>query len=174
MRVAAPLRSYKALNNCLLLKTGRSFFARGLGADTTAEDVLEVIGVTPEKVDPVLLNAVSVDFGCRLRDGDRAGIHSVSKAFDTGPEMRVRDRPSRELRAAIDAHLSKSATCLRIPGLDASTVKDCAAGEASTLLNEDRKLLRHTRHACACAATRRGRREICREGSHYRSIGHSV
>jgi Mut7-C ubiquitin len=56
----------------------------------TVKDRSESFGVPHTEVDLILVNGQSVDFACRLQDGDRISVYPVFEAFDIAELTRLR------------------------------------------------------------------------------------
>jgi len=67
----ANFRFYAELNDFLLPERRFTEFAYGFLDVATVKDRIESFGVPHTEVDLILVNGQSVDFACRLQDGDR-------------------------------------------------------------------------------------------------------
>ena len=56
------------------------------------------MGVPHTEVDLILVGGDSVDFGYRLKDGDRISVYPIFEALDITPAVRLRPHPLRVTR----------------------------------------------------------------------------
>lgn len=148
----ASLRFYAELNDHLAPAERYRSIEKEFFVPTTAKDLIESCGVPHAEVDLVAINGESSDFSRLVRDGDRVAVYPVFESLDITPELRVRERPLRELRFVLDVHLGRLARYLRMLGFDALYRKDAAdpelarisADEQRILLTRDRGLLKHS------------------------------
>jgi uncharacterized protein with PIN domain len=116
----------------------------------SVKDVIERLGVPHTEVDLVVVGGESVDFGYRVRDGDRISVYPKFETLDTGPIVRVRPEPLRDTRFVLDGHLGRLARYLRLSGFDTDydarrddrELARISIGEARILLTRDRGLLK--------------------------------
>lgn len=112
---------------------------------------LHSIGVPPEKVDLILLNGASVGLYDRLKNNDRLSCYPVFESFDIRNVTRIRPMPLRRPTFAVDAHLGKLATFLRLlgfdtvyqPGITDDKLLDISLADERAILSKDRRLLEH-------------------------------
>ncbi len=122
------------------------------------KNAIESVGVPHTEVELIVANGDSVDFGYRVRDGDRIAVYPVFEAFDITPLLRVRPEPLRDPRFIADAQLGGLARRLRMLGFDTlydnhlpdDEIRRRAAAEHRTILTRDRQLLicRDVTHGC--------------------------
>lgn len=141
MRQKVYLRFYEELNDYLPREKRKVFFPHRFENGSTVEDVLKTFGVPLEAIDLVLINGHSVDFFQRLNNGDRISIYPVFEAFDIGPEMKVRTRPLRRPRFALDIRMGRLAAYLRMLGFDTLYDKDYKYKDLITLSQEQERIL---------------------------------
>ena len=122
----ATFRFYAQLNDFLphALRHGR--FAHALRAPASVKDVIESLGVPHPEVDVITVNGEAADFACRLSDGDHACVYPVFRTLDLRGLARVGSDPPRPVRFALDVHLRKLASLLRLAGFDAVLLTDDA------------------------------------------------
>lgn len=116
------------------------------------KDLIEGFGVPHTEVDLIVVNGESVAFDYAVRDGDRVSVFPVFESLDIASLTRVRARPLRVLRFALDGHLGRLARYLRMIGFDAAwegNVEDAwlarlAADEKRIVLTRDVGLLKRT------------------------------
>ena len=147
----ATFRFYAELNDFLAPgQDGRALSYRFRGRPAV-KDAIEAQGVPHPEVDLILANGASVGFAYPLRDGDRIAVYPVFEALDIAPLVRLRERPLREPRFALDVHLGRLARWLRLLGFDTVYRNDfedrelvnLAVREHRILLTRDRRLLHH-------------------------------
>lgn len=110
------------------------------------KDLIEGLGVPHTQVDLVLVNGQSVGFTHRVSDGDRVSVYPVFEAFDITGVSAVRPQPLRVVRFAVDVHLGKLASYLRLAGFDTLYQNDWDDRElAETAVREHRIVLTRDR-----------------------------
>lgn len=150
---SASFRFYAELN--VFLPPGRRQvkFDHPFYGKPTVKDLIESLGVPHTEVDLIIVNAISVDFSCRVSDGDQISVYPVFEAIDITPILQVRPEPLREPRFIIDTYLGKLATYLRMLGFDslyknsytADQLAVISAAEHRILLTRDRALLKRSK-----------------------------
>ena len=147
--IRAWVRFYAELNDFLPPEDcGRPLLWQ-FDTSMSVKHVIESFGVPHTEVDLVLVNGESVDFSCRLRDGDRVSVYPVFESIDIRSVTKVRVEPLRELRFVLDTHLGRLASHLRLFGIDSVYGKDwpderlavASHDENRILLTRDRPLL---------------------------------
>ena len=94
----ANFRLYAGLNDFLPPERRFTEFAYGFLDVATVKDRIESFGVPHTEVDLILVNGQSVDFACRVREGDRISLYPVFEAFDIAGLTRLRRaRPTERL-----------------------------------------------------------------------------
>ena len=83
----------------------------------------------------------SVDFACRVRDGDRVSVYPVFEAFDIAPLTRLRPEPLREPRFVLDTHLGRLAAYLRMMGFDALYQNRAEDAGLAQVSRDERRIL---------------------------------
>lgn len=119
-------RFYAQLNDFLPPSRRRARFSLVLRAAASAKDVIESIGVPHTEVDVIVVNGDAEGFTYRVHDGDRIAVYPPFESIDLGDLRRVGTAPPRPVRFAVDEHLGKLASLLRLAGFDAAMV----AGDA--------------------------------------------
>ena len=118
------------------------------------KDAIEALGVPHPEVDVILVNGASEDFTARLHDGDDVSVYPVFRSLDIAGLRRVGADPPQPVRFALDAHLGKLVSLLRLAGCDAVTpagdadLANMAAGKDRVVLTRDvallkRRIVRH-------------------------------
>lgn len=149
-------RFYAQLNDFLphALRHGR--FAQPMRAAAPVKDVIESLGVPHPEVDVITVNGEAADFAYRLREDDHVCVYPVFRRLDLGNVARVGADPPRPVRFALDIHLRKLASLLRLAGFDAvllsedAEVAQTSAAEGRVALTRDvgllkRSIVRHGR-----------------------------
>jgi uncharacterized protein len=154
----AVFRFYEELNDFLAPARRQRDFELRCAEAATVKNAIESVGVPHTEVELIVANGESVDFGYRVREGDRISVYPMFEAFDITPLLRVRLQPLREPRFIADAQLGGLARLLRMLGLDTlydnraadADIRRRAARESRTILTRDRQLLicRDVTHGC--------------------------
>jgi len=154
----ATFRFYEELNDFLAPGRRRRDVELACAENATVKHAIESLGVPHTEVELVLVDGRSVDFGYRVRDGDRISVYPMFEAFDIEPLLRVRREPLRDPRFIADAQLGGLARRLRMLGFDTlfdnhaadATIRATAAAQRRTILSRDRQLLicRDVTHGC--------------------------
>ena len=111
-------RFYAQLNDFLPPNRRGRGFRHALKAVASVKDTIEALGVPHPEVDVILVNAESEDFAYRLRNGDHVSVYPVFRSIDIGDVRRAGADPPQPVRFALDVHLGKLASFLRLAGLD--------------------------------------------------------
>jgi uncharacterized protein with PIN domain len=137
----ANFRFYAELNDFLLPERRFTEFAYGFLDVATVKDRIESFGVPHTEVDLILVNGQSVDFACRLQDGDRISVYPVFEAFDIAGLTRLRPEPLRDARFVLDVHLGRLAGYLRMLGFDTLYQNRCADERLAEVSRHGRRIL---------------------------------
>ena len=114
------VRFYQELGDFLAPHRRGREFELTVHDGTTTKALVEHCGVPHGEVDLLLVDGESVDFACKLQDGQRVSVYPVFESFDISALTRVRPAPLRVVRFLVDANLAKLASLLRMCGLDAT------------------------------------------------------
>lgn len=154
----AHFRFYEELNDFLAPQRRKQDFALRCAEAATVKNAIESVGVPHTEVELILANGESVDFGYRVREGDRFSVYPVFEAFDVSPLLRLRPQPLRHPAFIADAQLGGLARLLRMLGFDTlydngaadADIRARAAAEHRIILTRDRQLLicRDVTHGC--------------------------
>jgi len=112
------------------------------------KDAIEALGVPHPEVELILVNGRSEDLAYRLQPNDRVSVFPTFRSIDLAGLPRVGVRPPEPARFAVDVHLGKLASLLRLAGFDAVTLEDdadvakTAAREGRVVLTRDVALLK--------------------------------
>jgi uncharacterized protein len=143
-------RFYAQLNDFLPAQWRFGRFARPLHAPASIKDVIESLGVPHPEVDVITVNGEATNFTYRVRDGDHISVYPVFRSMDVAGLPRVGTDPPRPVRFALDIHLRKLASLLRLAGFDAvlltddGEVAEVSAREGRVALTRDVGLLKRT------------------------------
>lgn len=141
-------RFYAQLNDFLPGQWRQGRFKYRLHGPASVKDVIEAIGVPHPEVDVITVNGEPADFSCRMRDGDHVSVYPVFRSLDVGGVCRVGSDPAHPVRFALDIHLRKLASLLRLAGFDAvllaedAEVAEVSAAEGRVALTRDVGLLK--------------------------------
>jgi len=151
-------RFYEELNDLLSGERFKRDSPYHFDGNPTVKDAIEAMGVPHTEVDLILVNGVSVDFACRLRDGDRVSVYPVFESLDIRDLTHLRPEPLRRTRFILDVHLGKLARYLRMLGFDCLYRNDLedeeivalSVDEKRIILTRDRGILKQGRvtHGC--------------------------
>lgn len=143
-------RFYAQLNDFLPSHWRYGRFARPLHAPASVKDVIESLGVPHPEVDVVTVNGEAADFDYRVRDADQIAVYPRFRNLVVDGLRRVGSDPPRPMRFALDVHLRKLASLLRLAGFDALLLTDDAeiaavsARERRVALTRDVGLLKRS------------------------------
>ena len=96
------MRFYEELNDFLPSARRKIRFIHEFQRRASIKDMIEALGVPHTEVDLILVNGQSVDFNHIVRDGDHISVYPTFESFDIQPLVRVRPRPLRVSRFALD------------------------------------------------------------------------
>lgn len=148
----ATFRFYAELNDFLPPEMRRRDILYRFSGTPGIKDAIEALGVPHVEVDLILVNGQSVDFGHRIRSGERVAVYPVFESLDITPLARLHGRPLRDPRFIVDVHLGKLVRYLRLLGFntaqflgktDAALV-ETARAENRIVLTRDRGLLKRS------------------------------
>jgi uncharacterized protein len=147
--VHLTFRFYAELNDFLSLEGRKTAFSHAVFLPASVKDVIESLGVPHTEVDLILVNSQPVEFTHVVRDGDRISVYPNFTGLDVLSLLQLR-RPLHNIRFAVDTHLGRLATYVRMLGFDALYEIGCddrelsriSARENRILLTRDRGLLK--------------------------------
>jgi uncharacterized protein with PIN domain len=152
--VAVTVRFYGPLNDFLpRARHGRRFVHR-LRAPASVKDTIEALGVPHPEVDVILVNGRAVDFTARVDDHDDLAVYPPFTSIPLDGVTRVGVVPANPPRFAVDIHLSKLASWLRLAGLDTVVIADdgelarVGGDEDRIVLTRDVALLKRSAVRC--------------------------
>jgi hypothetical protein len=141
-------RFYAQLNDFLPVNRRGRRFTHVVGAPGSVKDTIEALGVPHPEVDVILVNGTAEDFTYRLRDGDDVAVYPMFRSIDLAGLRRAGADAPHPVRFALDVHLGKLASLLRLAGFDAVVVAEdvdlanTAARDARVALTRDVGLLK--------------------------------
>lgn len=151
---SAELRFYGPLNDFLPPERRGAVVRVALREKPAVKDLVEALGVPHPEVELIIAGGEPVDFGHRVRDGDRIAVFPRFATLDLGSTLRVAppERRAAEERFVVDGHLGRLAAYLRMLGFDTAyrnhaTDDELARRSAEddrTLLTRDRGLLKRS------------------------------
>ncbi len=149
----AYFRFYEELNEFLPAERRKVSFTYQFNGRPSVKDAIEAMGVPHVEVDLILVNGSSVDFSYNLNDDDKVSVYPVFEKLDISPVIRLREKPLREVKFILDAHLGKLAKYLRLCGFDAlfdisyndPEIVDISVRERRIILTRDREMLKNSR-----------------------------
>ena len=123
---AVTLRFYAQLNDFLPADRRGRRFTWLVSARASVKDTIEALGVPHPEVDAILVNGAFEDFAYRLADGDDVAVYPAFCMIDVSGLRRVGADAPHPVRFALDVHLAKLASFLRLAGFDAVVLEDDA------------------------------------------------
>jgi uncharacterized protein len=138
--VELSFRFYGELNDFLSAARRGQRFVYHLRSIASVKDAIEALGVPHPEVDLILINGAPSPFSALLSDSDDVAVYPAFAALDLGDLERVGTDPPQPIRFALDAHLGKLASFIRLAGFDGVLIDDDAE-LARTAANEDRVAL---------------------------------
>lgn len=148
------LRFYAQLNDFLPAARRGQRFTHVLRGPSSVKDTIESIGVPHPEVDLILLNGTPQAFTHRLRDGDDVSVFPRFTSIELTGLSRVGADSPRPIRFALDVHLGKLASLLRLAGFDAviiavdADLAATAARDSRIVLTRDVGLLKRSMVQC--------------------------
>jgi len=148
---SVSVRFYGTLNDFLPAARRQSTLVCTVDNSPSVKDLVEALGVPHPEIDLLVVDGRSVDFGYRLRNGDRVAAYPVIRTFELGDTLHLQPPPQLEPRFVADVHLGRLAAYLRLVGFDAKYRNDyldeeivaISASEDRVLLTRDVGVLKH-------------------------------
>lgn len=141
MRPTAEFRFYEELNDFLPRNLRKRAFAVEVDRGRSVKDAIESVGVPHTEVDLITVDGASVGFDFVIHGGERVAVYPMFERLDIGPLQRLRERPLRDPRFVLDAHLGKLARHLRIAGFDSLWQADYGDEEIIALSVAQKRLI---------------------------------
>ncbi len=148
----AQCRFYGPLNDFLAPELRGVSFEHRFEIAGSVKDMIEALGVPHTEVELILVNGVSVDFTCRVRDGDRVSVYPAFGAIDITPISKITAPAAAEPKFVADTHLGRLAASLRMLGFDTlyrndyrdDELVEASNAEERTLLTRDLGILKRS------------------------------
>src|SRR5919106_2687157 len=86
---SVSVRFYGSLNDFLPAPRRQSTLVCAFRSSPSVKDLVEALGVPHPEIDLLIVDGRSVDFGYRLRDGDRVAVYPLIRTFDVGDIVRL-------------------------------------------------------------------------------------
>jgi uncharacterized protein len=149
--LSVSVRFYGELNDFLPAAHRQATLVCGLENSSSVKDLVEALGVPHPEIELLVVNGRTVDFACRVRDGDRVAAYPPFQTLDLDADARLGPPAQIEPRFVADVHLGRLAAYLRLAGLDTVYRNDyrddeivaASASEDRTLLTRDVGVLKH-------------------------------
>ncbi len=156
MAKSVSIRFYEELNEYLEPARFKREFEISIEEVAAVKDLIESLGVPPEKVDLILANGHSVSFDYVPQDGDRISVYPEFETFNIAKVTALQERPLRNLKFILDADLGELADGLRRFGLDVLHSDDYETQEIIHLSAAEKRtiLTRHPKRFSSQAVTR--------------------
>lgn len=146
----AIFRFYAELNDLLPVMKRFSDQKIEFKGRQTVKHLIESQGIPHTEVDLILANSQSVGFDHIPLEGERISVYPVFESFDISLVNCLRLKPLREPKFALDGHLGRLASYLRMLGFDTSyrnnfddeELVEISVDEYRILLTRDRGLLK--------------------------------
>ena len=100
MNLTAYFRVYEELNDHLPENKKKVTFSLSFSSPITVLEAVRYLDLPPEKVDLVLINGGSADFGGIISNGDRVSIYPIFESLDISGVTKLRDKPLIKLKEA--------------------------------------------------------------------------
>ncbi|MBW2092340.1 MAG: twitching motility protein PilT [Deltaproteobacteria bacterium] len=150
MKINVSIRFYEELNDYLPLEKQKREFSASIEEALPVRLLIESCGVPSAEVDLILVNGKPVPYSYELKKNDRISVYPVFETFDIAGVSKLREKPLREPRFIVVAHLKKLGDYLTMLGLDTkyqagSTTKELlnlARAEKRIILTGDKNLLK--------------------------------
>jgi uncharacterized protein len=154
---SASVRFYGSLNDFLPAARRQSTLVCGFDSSPSVKDLVEALGVPHPEIDLLIVNGQSVDFGYRVRDGDRVAVYPLIRTLDLADTVRLQPTALLEPRFIADVHLGRLTAYLRLAGFDAQYRNNYSDEEiVSGSTSDDRVLLTRDVGVLKHASVRRG------------------
>jgi uncharacterized protein with PIN domain len=146
--IDVSFRFYAQLNDFLRVPYRGRRFTHALAARSSVKDAFEALGVPHPEVDLILINGDAEAFSYRLRDLDDVSVYPAFRSIDISGVRRVGLDVSGSIRFAVDVHLSKLGSLVRLAGFDAlvfqqdDEIANAAGREGRVVLTRDVGLLK--------------------------------
>jgi uncharacterized protein len=133
-------RFYAELNDFLSPEQRMRAFAHASLLPASVQDVIEALGVPHTEVDLILANGVPVGFSYLVQHGDYISVYPRFTSLDVSSLLQLRPQ-QQDVRFALDTHLRRLATYLRMLGFDAFYETTCDDQELSRISSHGTRIL---------------------------------
>jgi uncharacterized protein with PIN domain len=113
----------------------------GFDGPVAVKHAIEALGVPHVEVDLILAGAEAVGFSYLLGEVDRIGVFPVGHELEIKSPPELRPQPPSPLRFAVDGHLGKLTTYLRLLGFDAFYQNDIEDEEIARIACQRERVL---------------------------------
>ena len=127
---SVSVRFYGSLNDFLPPPRRQSTLVCTPNESPSVKDLVESLGVPHPEIDLLIVQGQSVDFGYRVRDGDRVAVYPLIREFDLTTMIRLAPPCQAEPRFIADVHLGRLAAYLRLAGFDTTYRNDRRVGSS--------------------------------------------
>jgi len=115
-------------------------FAHAVFLAASVKDVIESLGVPHTEIDLILVSGGPVGFTHLVRDGEHISVYPTFTSLDVSSLVQLRP-PLQDIRFAVDTHLGRLATYLRMLGFDALYEIGCDDQELSRISARESRIL---------------------------------
>jgi sulfur carrier protein ThiS len=137
----AIFRFYEELNDDLPPGKRKRDFEVAFQGKKTAQEMIEKLGVSPAKVDLLLVNGQSMNLDYVVEEGDRISVYPVFERLNIKGVSRVRGKPLRRLKFIVDKDLGGLAESLQEMGLDVIFGEDLVREQILRMVKEGGRIL---------------------------------
>jgi uncharacterized protein len=146
---AAEFRFYADLNDFLVPAKRHRIFRYEFELKASVKDAIQSLGAPHTEIDLILINGQPVSFNRSLADGDHVSVFPRFCSIDIALVSTTRPGSPPRLAFALDVHLGRLATYLRLLGFDAlyrynahdEYLASISRSDSRILLTRDRGLL---------------------------------
>jgi len=144
------VRFYGQLNDFLPYRRRHVRFRHELRERSSVKDVIESLGVPHPEVDLILVNGSPAPFTRVIDERDHVAVFPFFHSIDLGDVVHAGSPPPMPIRFALDEHLQKLASWLRLAGFDAllyagdAEVAEAGIREQRVVLTRDVALLKRS------------------------------
>lgn len=144
------IRFYAQLNDFLPAAKRQTAFTCTFDGRRSVKDLIESLGIPHPEIALVIINGESTAFSTHLNGGETISVYPDFRSISIDDLTRVRPHPLTTIKFALDCHLGKLASYLRMMGFDSfyrteiddSSLAGLAAAEHRIILTCDQGLLK--------------------------------
>jgi uncharacterized protein with PIN domain len=137
----AHFRFWSELNDLLPRELREGTIPYGFDGPVAVKHAIEALGVPHVEVDLIMVGVEAVGFSYLLGEGDRIGVFPIGHEREIKSLSELRPQPPSPLQFAVDGHLGKLATYLRLLGFDAFYQNDIEDEEIARIACEQEHVL---------------------------------